>query len=431
MKRVLGWRWMLLPLTPLYRLGLWVRAQMLGWGLEPVRRLNFPVVSIGNLSTGGSGKTPLAIALVQLMVKRGVSVDVLSRGYGRESVQTERVRKDGSAAEFGDEPLLIARQTEVPVYVSPMRVQAGMMAESEFANEELARKAEYDRAQKEWEAAVTRWEEARKAAMGLPEEASADSTGAPQPAKDEAHEAAKHLPESDAQQQGEGTTAVAEEETPSAEVPERPDAPPPFEIRQLVHLLDDGFQHRQLKRQIDIVLLNMEDWQDRLLPAGNLREPIEALNRASLICIPAEEVALEKALRSWGWQGPTWKLKRKMVVPPVKGPVAALCGIARPERFTDGLAALNVPLVACYTFPDHYAFTAEILESVIEEARMAHATAVLTTEKDMARLGPLIELFPKTMPLKPVPLKVEIADEAVAMDWLMDRLGIHTHARRM
>lgn len=74
---------LLWPLVPIYRLGLALRELQLRTGLKRVRRLKWPVVSIGNLSAGGAGKTPLTIALAKALTARGVQVDVLSRGYGR------------------------------------------------------------------------------------------------------------------------------------------------------------------------------------------------------------------------------------------------------------------------------------------------------------------------------------------------------------
>ena len=124
-------RRLLLPLAPAYRLALALRALRLRWGMEPVRRLRWPVVSVGNLSTGGSGKTPLTIALAKALRQRGFCVDVLSRGYGRQSQLAARVRLDGTAEEFGDEPLLIAREAGVPVYVARQRFEAGLLAEAE------------------------------------------------------------------------------------------------------------------------------------------------------------------------------------------------------------------------------------------------------------------------------------------------------------
>ena len=194
----------LLPLVPVYRLALAWRARRLGNGSEQVGRLGWPVISIGNLSTGGSGKTPLTIALAQALQRKGIAVDVLSRGYGRSGRGPARVDPDGSAEAFGDEPLLIARSAGVPVYVARQRYDAGALAESAPA--------------------IT----------------------------------------------GGRTTA------------------------DRVHILDDGFQHRQLHRDVDIVLLNREDWEDRLLPAGNLREELKAVKRASVLAIPADDSGFEE-----------------------------------------------------------------------------------------------------------------------------------------
>ena len=108
-------RRLLFPLIPLYRWALAFREFRLLLGMEPVRRLRWPVVSIGNLSTGGSGKTPLTIALAKLLTGKDFHVDVLSRGYGRQSQLAAQVNPDGTAEEFGDEPLLIARETGLPV----------------------------------------------------------------------------------------------------------------------------------------------------------------------------------------------------------------------------------------------------------------------------------------------------------------------------
>jgi len=114
MSRPFSSRKLLAPLTPAYRLAVWLRAMRLKAGFEPVRHLRFPVVSIGNLSTGGTGKTPLTIALAQALKKRGFHVDVFSRGYGREGKDAARVDPGGSAEQFGDEPLLIARERVFP-----------------------------------------------------------------------------------------------------------------------------------------------------------------------------------------------------------------------------------------------------------------------------------------------------------------------------
>ena len=318
-----GLRNLLAPLTPLYRLGLAQRERRLASGREPIRRLRNPVISIGNLSTGGAGKTPLSIALAQALNGRGFAVDVLSRGYKRKSTLAARVDPGGTADEFGDEPLLIARQARVPVYVAPQRYDAGFMAEA-----------------------------------------------GPVP----------------------NTSAV--------------------------HLLDDGFQHRQLHRDIDILLLNRAEWRDRLLPAGNLREDRSAATRADVIAIPTTEKELESELRAWGWNGPLWHLRRSMEIPAVEGPVLAFCGIARPEQFFAGIAGSSVHLAGHRIFPDHHRYTARDLDRLAAQARSAGAATLLTTEKDAVRLAGLRSPFP----IATVHLQTEIENEPAALDWIGDRL---------
>jgi tetraacyldisaccharide 4'-kinase len=328
MKQPISARRLLLPLVPLYRLALALRELRLRSGLEPARRLGFPVISIGNLSTGGSGKTPLTIALARALTCRGLHVDVLSRGYGRQSQLPARVDLAGTAADFGDEPLLIAREAAVPVYVAAQRYQAGLLAESEVS----------------------------------------------------------------------------------------PTSP-------AVHLLDDGFQHRQLHRDVNILLIDSRDWHSGLLPAGNLREPLEATRRATVLAISAEDRELETELKAWGWQGPIWRLRRQMDVPAIAGPVAAFCGIARPAQFFHGLESAGLTLAASVAFPDHHRYTARDLDRLLAAARKAGAAALIATEKDCVRLGSLSAAFPESLPLKTARLRIEIEDEPAALEFLASRLN--------
>ena len=97
-----------------------------------VSRLQGPVVSVGNLSVGGSGKTPFVLLLGELLQSRGVKFDILSRGYGRRTRGVRQVDPGGSAQEFGDEPLLMARRLKVPVVVGEERYNAGLFAEKSF-----------------------------------------------------------------------------------------------------------------------------------------------------------------------------------------------------------------------------------------------------------------------------------------------------------
>lgn len=178
---------LLTPLELLYAAGL--RASNARYDRTEPARLKWPVVSVGNLSVGGAGKTPLVIRLAHLLAERGFAPDVLSRGYGRASTAAERVNPAGGVESFGDEPLLIVRAAHVPVFVGASRYAAGMLSE---------------------------------------------------------------LGESDAARH--------------------------------VHLLDDGFQHRQLARAVDIVVVHPDDVRDRLLPVGRLREPLSSLERISSRC---------------------------------------------------------------------------------------------------------------------------------------------------
>jgi tetraacyldisaccharide 4'-kinase len=316
---------LLWPLVPVYRLGLALRELQLRVGLKPIRRLRWPVVSIGNLSTGGSGKTPLTIALAKALTARGVHVDVLSRGYGRRSALPLLVNPGGTAQEFGDEPLVIAREAHVPVFVAAERYEAGLLAESEASG------------------------------------------------------------------------------------------PSPLGL----HLLDDGFQHRQLARDVDILLLSSCDMNDHPLPAGNLREPLHAAERAQVIAIPADEADVETEIKARGWKARVWRVHRRMEIAHVDGPVLAFCGVARPDQFFKGLESAGVKLASRTAFPDHYTYIARDLDRLASAARAAGATALLTTEKDRVRLGALAAALPESLPLKAVRLRIEIEDEAAALDWLL------------
>jgi len=348
-------RHLLLPLTPVYRAGLALRDVCLRSGREPIRRLGWPVVSIGNLSTGGTGKTPLTVALARALSKPGIYVDVLSRGYGRHSAPPLLVDPDGTAEHYGDEPLLIARDAGVPVYVAAQRYDAGLLAEQEQAN--------------------------LKGHDSVGQNFSPAQNGA----KSEA-----------------GALAPVK-----------------------IHLLDDGFQHRQLARTLDIVLLNRYDWRDFLLPAGNLREPVDALRRAHVVAIPEEEPGLGIALRNrLGFAGPIWKLRRQMDVPPVAGPVVAFCGIARPEQFFTGLETAGLHVASRIAFRDHHSYIYHDLDCLLDAARSVKASALITTDKDRIRLGPLASSLTAFVPLQTAKLRIEIEDEPAAIDWLLARIEL-------
>ena len=120
----------LLPLTALYAAAVAAKNAAYDRGTTRTQRLKWPVISVGNISVGGSGKTPFVICLARLLRQQGVHTDVLSRGYGRSSDAVELVDAAGGADHFGDEPLLIAQSADVPVYVGASRYAAGLLAEN-------------------------------------------------------------------------------------------------------------------------------------------------------------------------------------------------------------------------------------------------------------------------------------------------------------
>jgi tetraacyldisaccharide 4'-kinase len=129
--------WPLLPMVPLYDAARGLNGIAYERGWRRIERLRWPVVSVGNLSIGGAGKTPFVIALARAMAERGWAVDVLSRGYGRTSDAAERViaeGADGAAHLYGDEPWLIAREAGLPVFVARHRAAAGQLAEQTLAD---------------------------------------------------------------------------------------------------------------------------------------------------------------------------------------------------------------------------------------------------------------------------------------------------------
>src|SRR3984893_11196644 len=123
------------PLSSLFGLGVRVRNALYDRSLARAQRLSGPVVRIGNLSVGGSGKTPFVLLLGELLQVRGLKFDILTRGYGRTTRGVALVDPAGSPRDFGDEPLLMARHLAVPVIVAEERYQAGVLAEKEFGPE--------------------------------------------------------------------------------------------------------------------------------------------------------------------------------------------------------------------------------------------------------------------------------------------------------
>jgi len=216
-----------------------------------------------------------------------------------------------------------------------------------------------------------------------------------------------------------------------------------------VHLLDDGFQHFQLDRDVDIVLVSAADVQGaQTFPTGRLREPADVLIAADAIIL-VDDAAVDLP------EGPavTFQARRETGTPVFEGPapsedvrkVLALAGIAYPQEFFDGLlpsgrltstalgpekpaatpatglaATSDWVVVATKTFPDHYAYSAAGVRAIFAEARAAGAGAVLTTEKDYVRLLPY---RPFTMPVGWVPLTMEPEPAAEFRQWLVSSLA--------
>jgi tetraacyldisaccharide 4'-kinase len=123
------------PLSAIYGAVVGTRNRLYDRGFLKARKLSRPVVNVGSISAGGAGKTPFVILLGELLQQRGIAFDVLSRGYGRKSRGVFVVDPDGPAAEFGDEPLLIARRLGCPVILGESRHEAGVLAEEKFRSQ--------------------------------------------------------------------------------------------------------------------------------------------------------------------------------------------------------------------------------------------------------------------------------------------------------
>jgi tetraacyldisaccharide 4'-kinase len=310
---------LLAPLSLVY--GSVIRARNARFDRTPPLRLQWPVVSIGNLSVGGAGKTPLVICLARLLQREGYGPAVLSRGYGRSQQTVERVDPAGSADRFGDEPLLIARSTGVPVYVGASRHEAGMLAESELGS-------------------------------------------------------------------------------------------------QGVHLLDDGFQHRQLARDLDIVVMHRSDLQQWLLPAGRLREPLASLRRAGVVVLRQEDAELETTVRIHTQpECRFWRVRRTLALPNPVQRAVAFCAVARPAEFFAGLAAVGAGMAEQMPFRDHHRYTTADIDRLAELGRRVGCDAFVTTAKDEVKLDAAMQLRLNTVaPLRTVALTVEIEDEKAALD---------------
>lgn len=305
-------------LSRIYGSAIAVRNRLYDGGIVRARHLRGPVVSIGNLSVGGSGKTPFVMLLGELLKSRGVAFDVLSRGYGRKTRGVLLVDPGGSSEEFGDEPLLIARCLGVPVVVGEDRYRAGAFAEAKFGPR--------------------------------------------------------------------------------------------------LHLLDDGFQHRALARDFDIVLVSADDSRDQLLPAGRLRESRQALCRADAVVLTSGATA-----DGFPLQGKiVWRVRR--AIKPVKTPdrPVAFCGIARPQSFMLQLRKAGIEPAAEAIYRDHHAYTERDIRELKALKDRSEAGGFVTTEKDAINLG---AFFPALEPIAVIPVAMDLADAANALDTILRIIG--------
>ena len=314
-----------------------------GWyARDPLRRhqLQQPVVSVGNLGVGGSGKTPIVEYIVRLLLDAGERPAILTRGYARRAPQDgATVVSDGEAVRAtldaaGDEPLMLARAVpRAIVVVGANRYVGGLLAERRL-----------------------------------------------------------------------GAT---------------------------VHVLDDGFQHFELARDVDLLVASDEDLIDRPLPAGRLREPLAAAAAADAVLVTATyQTAAERigralnvptvfrVTRTIGAPRMVTGPRETVVVPP-ESRVFLVTGIARPERFAADIGAAGWQIAGELSFRDHHPFGAHDVKRIGAAARAARCAIVLTTEKDAVRLG-ACDLG--DLPIASVPLVIGIEPADAFRAWLLDRV---------
>ena len=187
-----------------------------------------------------------------------------------------------------------------------------------------------------------------------------------------------------------------------------------------VHVLDDGFQHFQLDRDIDIVLVAGDDLSARTFPAGRLREPSDVLVAADAI-VAVDDIDLPVG------QAPVFRTSRRVGSPVFEDQsqvdgvkVLAVAGIADPNRFFAALAGAGVTVAATRTFRDHHPYSARELAELSAAARASGAGAIVTTEKDYVRLLPL---RPFRMPIGWLPFTMEPEPADVFRDWLVTSMA--------
>jgi len=201
----------------------------------------------------------------------------------------------------------------------------------------------------------------------------------------------------------------------------------------VVHLLDDGFQHRKLARDVDIVLLTQADVEDTLLPAGNLREPLSTIANADVVVLREEEAdslrTVVAGLARFGKAPAIWVIRRTLslgeggdVALPTKP--LAFCGIARPESFIKMLAAQGYEPMDTVIFPDHHAYGDADVHRLLERGRQVEANGFVTTEKDAVKLTSILRDHLETLgPIVVARLNVELIDEQGSLSRLVAMVG--------
>jgi tetraacyldisaccharide 4'-kinase len=304
-------------LSRIYGLIVSLRIFLYQRGLLRSHRLNNPVISVGNLTVGGTGKTPLVGFLAQILKKAGYQPVILSRGYKRSNnspvLQVSDLQKVlCTPEECGDEPYLLARKLEgVPVVVGKSRYQAGKLLEDRYSN--------------------------------------------------------------------------------------------------LIYILDDGYQHLQLKRNLNILILDATDpfGGHHLLPAGRLREPTRALSRADTIVITRSHFSpgsenIEEHIRRWNKQVPISyfhhdvtglydaRTEGRFQARDFLGSwVIALAAIGNPQVFLHDLEHYQMKISDRFIFRDHHPFSQSELDRALARLNEGQARAIVTTEKDAVRLKKL------------------------------------------
>ncbi len=186
-----------------------------------------------------------------------------------------------------------------------------------------------------------------------------------------------------------------------------------------LHLLDDGFQHRALARDFDIVLLTPQDATGQLLPAGRLREPLRSLRRAHAIVL-----AGGAAVESFPAEGKlVWRVRRGILPQNVPPRPVVFCGIARPQNFVLQLRAANIEPAAQAFYRDHHAYSEKDIRELLALQQRSEAGGFVTTEKDAVNLGPYLTAL---HPLAVVPVRMELTDAANVLDTILRKIEERT-----